>query len=376
MAPQPSIAIIGAGMGGLAAAATLRAIGAEVTVYEQASRFARVGAGIQLSPNAFRVVHGLGLGPRIQSIAFRPPSWMNREWDTGEKRFDFLLGDAAEARYGAPYYQLHRGDLHAALLSAVPGEAIRLGKRLDGIEPEGARVRLTFADGSAVLVDAVVGADGVHSRVREIMHGPEQPDFTGRVAYRTTYPAARLNGVPTDENTKWWGPDRHIVIYYVTPRKDEIYFVTSVPEPEWQRESWSAEGDVRVVREKFAGFHEQVQRVLAACPSVHKWALADRRPLSRWSDGPVVLIGDACHPLTPYMAQGAAMALEDAAVLARLVQATPDDLPRAFRRFQATREARTAQMQDISHRNAWMDTETEADWVYGYDAWSVPLAEA
>jgi 6-hydroxynicotinate 3-monooxygenase len=132
---------------------------------------------------------------------------------------------------------------------------------------------------------------------------------------------------------------------------------------------------VRVVREKFAGFHEQVRRVLAACPSVHKWALADRRPLPRWSDGPVVLLGDAAHPMTPYMAQGAAMALEDAAVLARCVAATPADLPHAFRRFQATRAARTAQMQDISHRNAWMDTETEADWVYGYDAWSVPLAE-
>jgi 6-hydroxynicotinate 3-monooxygenase len=372
---MPSIAIIGAGIGGLTAAALLQRRGHDVHVYEQAKKFARVGAGIQQSANAVKVLRELGLEPRLREIAFRPATWNNREWDTGAVKYELPLGDAFESRYGAPYMLLHRGDLHAALYTAVAPERIHLDMTLTGLADDADGVTLRFADGTARRVDAVIGADGVHSLVREWMHGAEAPRFTGRVAYRTTFPAALLNGVQIDDCTKWWGPDRHIVIYYITPRRDEVYFVTSLPETDWRNESWSAKGDLNELRAAFAGFHPQVQTVLQACPEVYKWALYERDPLPTWRKGRVVLLGDACHPMVPYMAQGAATAIEDGAVLARCLD-DADDLHEAFGRFEATRKERTSKIQLTSHKNQWMSTRTDPDWVYGYDAWSVPLAAA
>jgi len=203
--------------------------------------------------------------------------------------------------------------------------------------------------------------------------GPDKPRFSGRVAYRTTFPAALLNGFQTDECCKWWGPDRHIVIYYVTANRDEVYFVTSNPEPDWTSESWSATGDLGQLRETFVGFHEQVQRVVQACPKVHKWALVERDPLPRWTNGRVALLGDACHPMTPYMAQGAATSMEDGVVLSRCLAQFPDDIGGALERYTALRRPRTARIQLTSHMNTWMKGATNPDWVYGYDAWSVPL---
>jgi 6-hydroxynicotinate 3-monooxygenase len=232
---------------------------------------------------------------------------------------------------------------------------------------------LRFANGQTRQVDAVIGADGVHSLVREWMLGPDEPRFTGRVAYRTTFKAELLKGAQIDDCTKWWGPDRHIVIYYITPRRDELYFVTSLPEPEWRNESWSARGDLTQLRSAFAGFHPQVQSVLQACPEVYKWALYERDPLPRWHQGRAVLMGDACHPMVPYMAQGAATAIEDAAVLSRCLDDTTD-IQQAFQRFEATRKERTSKIQLTSHHNQWMSKRTDPDWVYGYDAWSTPLA--
>jgi len=374
MKKKPAIAIVGAGMGGLAAAATLRRFGCDVSVFEQATRFARVGAGIQVSPNAFRVLRGLGLEPHIRSFAFQPPSWRSRVWDTGEEKFDYPLGPAAEKRYGAPYLQLHRGDLHAALASLVPKEALRLNQRLTGIDQAADGVTLHFEDGSRARADGVIGADGTHSRIRELLLGPEKPAITGRVAYRTVFPVSLLNGYRIDDHTKWWGPDRHIVIYFVNNRKDEVYFVTSVPEPDWALESWSAQGDLGTLRKAYAGFHEQVQRVLAACPQVHKWAIVERQPLPRWTEGRVTLLGDACHPMVPYMAQGAAMAMEDAVVLARCLDGCDrDGVQEAFTRYEGVRKERTSRVQLTSHLNQWMGGNTNADWVYGYDAWTVPL---
>jgi salicylate hydroxylase/6-hydroxynicotinate 3-monooxygenase len=373
----PRIAIIGAGMGGLAAAATLRRGGIDVRVYEQAKSFARIGAGIQQSANALRVLREIGVEDRVRSVAFQPRSWVNREWDSGALKFELPLGAEFEARYGAPYLLLHRGDLHAALASALPAEVIEMNRRLTGVKQNAPGVTLEFADGSLAEADAVVGADGVHSVVRASLFGPDAPRFTGRVAYRTTFPATLLGSAKIDDCTKWWGPDRHIVIYYVTPRRDELYFVTSQPEPEWRNESWSAKGDLGQLRRAFEGFHPQVQSVLNACPDVHKWALYERDPLPAWCVGRVVLLGDACHPMLPYMAQGAANALEDAAVLARCVGgAGSDGIESAFARYEATRKERTSRIQLTSRRNEWMSTRTDPDWVYGYDAWSVPLAGA
>ncbi len=375
MAARPRIAIIGAGIGGLALAAALRGQDVDVRVYEQATRFARVGAGIQMSANAMRVLRALGLEARVRAGAFEPPRWANRVWDSGEMLFDLELGAAAEARYGAPYLLMHRADLHAALLSAVDEAVISLNRRLTGFSQDGDGVRLAFEDGRTETADLVIGADGAHSRVRELLLPAQEPYLSGRVAYRATFPAALMGDFGIDgASTKYWGPDRHIVIYPVTRAQDEIYFVTSVPEPEWTRESWSAEGDMDQLRAAFVGFHEPVQRVLAACPKVHKWALVERAPLPRWSVGKVGLLGDSCHPMTPYMAQGAASSMEDALVLARCIaRFGTADAPALFGRFQALRGERTARLQLTSHKNEFMRGPTDASWVYGYDAATVAL---
>ena len=375
MAKPLTVAIIGAGMGGLASAAALRRVGIDITVYEQAAQFTRLGAGIQIGCNAMKVLRGLGLESRLRGGSFYPRSWNNRDWRTGDVKFDMIFGETAEQKFGAPYLLAHRGDLHAALASAVPDPCIKLSHKLVGLDETGDGVRLTFADGTTAVSDAVVGADGVHSVVRDMLFGASPVQFTGRIAYRTTYPAALLGGDRIDDCTKWWGDDRHIVIYYVKPDRSEIYFVTSQPEPDFRIESWSAKGDVRKLRSAFKGFDRQVETVLAASPDVHKWAIVDRESLEHWSDRNVTLLGDACHPMTPYMAQGAAMAIEDAAVLSRCLEGSGrHDVPNAFRRFEASRKDRTARVQQTSRANTWLKERTDTDWVYAYDAWSVPLA--
>jgi salicylate hydroxylase/6-hydroxynicotinate 3-monooxygenase len=375
MAKPISVAIVGAGMGGLATAAALRRVGIDVMVYEQAAQFTRIGAGIQVGCNAMKVLRGLGLEARLRGQSFYPRSWNNRDWQTGAVKFDMIFGESAEAKFGAPYLLAHRGDLHAALASVVPDVSIKLGHKLVGLDETAAGVRLTFANGTSVVADAAVGADGVHSVVRDILFGVTPVNFTGRIAYRTTYPAALLGGEGIDDCTKWWGEDRHIVIYYVKPDRSEVYLVTSQPEPDFRIESWSAKGDIRELRASFRGFHPQVGHVLAACPDVHKWAIVDRDSLEHWANGNVTLLGDACHPMTPYMAQGAAMAIEDAAVLSRCLDGVErEGLGNAFRRFEATRRERTTRVQETSRANIWLRERTDTSWVYGYDAWTVPLA--
>jgi 2-polyprenyl-6-methoxyphenol hydroxylase-like FAD-dependent oxidoreductase len=377
MKAKLDIAIAGAGIGGLAIAALLARAGHQVNVYEQAPRFARVGAGIQMAPNAVKVLRGLGIEDRLRRIAFQSEVALSREWNSGEVTSELRLGAEVEAQYGAPYLFLHRADLHAAIEAIVPAGIVHLGRKLSGIESSGNGVTLAFADGSRVNADALIGADGVHSLVRESLLGAEKPRFTGRVAYRTTYAASRLGDARiTAARTKWWGPDRHMVVYYVTAARDELYFVTSVPESaEWMTpESWSAKGDLEALREAYAGFHPEVQAVLDACPEVYKWALLDRDPLPRWTEGRVVLLGDACHPMTPYMAQGAASALEDAAVLSRCLDGMDaGGLEHAFRLFEATRKPRASRIQTSSSNNTWLRGQTDPGWVYGYDAWTAPL---
>jgi 2-polyprenyl-6-methoxyphenol hydroxylase-like FAD-dependent oxidoreductase len=371
-----NIAIIGAGIGGLAAASLLHRAGHEIRVFEQAPRFARVGAGIQMAPNAMKVLRGLGIEERVRSIGFESALALSREWNTGEITSELKLGREVEERYGAPYLFLHRADLHAAIGSVVAPGIVHLSSKLTGLEQHPDAVELTFADGSTVRADCVIGADGVHSLVRETLLGPEQPRFTGRVAYRTTFAASRLRGPIAPARTKWWGPDRHMVVYYVTRALDELYFVTSVPESaEWMTpESWSAKGDLETLRKAYAGFHPEVQTVLEACPEVYKWALLERDPLPRWHDGRVVLLGDACHPMTPYMAQGAAAALEDAAVLTRCLDGvTRDGLQRAFALYEEMRKPRASAIQMGSSQNNWLRGATDPSWVYGYDARTAPL---
>ena len=369
-----SIAIVGAGMGGLAAASTLRQAGIDVHVYEQAQQFGRIGAGIQMLPNSSRVLRGIGVEQKLRGTAFEPYSHLNRIWDTGEVKRELPM---PESLYDAPFLCMHRADLHEALYAVLPPEIVHLNNKLVGLDQVRGQVMLSFADGTKAQADAVIGADGVHSLVREIVVGPDAPLHKGRIAYRAVFDSSLMNGEIEPSRTKWWGPDRHIVIYYTRKDRSQLYFVTSVPEPaEWMtKESWSAKGDVKELRAAYEGFHPEVRMVLDACPDCHKWAILEREPLPRWSDGRVALLGDACHPMTPYMAQGAATSIEDAAVLARCLKAMGnDDIEGAFRLYEANRKPRTSRIQAISSANTWMSGGNEdTSWLYGYDAWTVPL---
>ena len=371
----PAVAIIGAGIAGLTAAATLRKVGLRAQIYEQAEAFARVGAGIQMNPNAMKVLRGLGLEERIRRAGFAPQLGYNREWDSGEITYLHPMGAEIERRFGAPDISLHRAELHAALLSVNAPGIIHFNKKLAGLERAGGALRLAFADESEARADAVIGADGVHSTVLEILFGSGEPRFTGQVAYRAIYRSALL-GTEVDDRVKWWGPGRHIVSYKVDPRRDELYFLARTPEPEFRIESWSGHGDLTQLRAAFAGFHPNARIILDRCPEVRKWALVERDPLPRWCKDNVVLIGDACHPMLPYMAQGAGSSMEDAVILARCLDGCGvDGCGTAFRRFERNRKERTSRIQLGARKNAWMRTATDTDtaWLYDYDAWTVPL---
>ena len=368
----PSIAIIGAGIGGLTLAALMLEQGAPVQIFEQAGAFARVGTGIQMGPNAMKVLTRLGLHRDLAQVAYSPATLANREWDTGALTFELPVGSTAVERYGAPYYLLHRGDLHELLQRRVPAEVIRLGSRLVSLTERRDGVVLRFEDGSTARADIVVGADGVHSTVRDCLFEAAEPSFTGKVAYRAVFPVELVTGELPGPSTKWWGPDRHIVIYYVSAGR-ELYFTTAVPDAGWEVESYSARGDLGELRAAFTGFHSEVQAVLQACPAVHKWAIYDRSPLPTWHTDRVVLLGDACHPMTPYMAQGAATAMEDAVVLSRCLRAHGMEPGAAFPLYETCRKPRTSAIQAGSRANDWLREPTDPTWVYGYDAVHVPL---
>jgi salicylate hydroxylase/6-hydroxynicotinate 3-monooxygenase len=376
-AARPTIAIIGAGIAGLALGVALKKVGVGFTIYEQAPRFARVGAGIQLTPNAIKLMRGLGLEERLRSVGFAPAEGYNREWDTGNITFIHPMGAAIERKYGAPDLSMHRAELHAALASPIPKPSIRFDRKLIAFEFQSGGVSLRFSDGEIARADAVIGADGVHSRVREMLFGSETPRFTGQVAYRAVFSTRLLNGVNVDDRVKWWGLDRHIVSYMIDPNRNELYFIASTPEPDFKIESWSAPGDLKVLNEAYKDFHPHARILLQSCPSVWKWALIERDPMPHWTEDRAIVIGDAAHPMLPYMAQGAGSSMEDAVVLTRCLELVDfDDLPGAFRRCEQNRKERTARLQMGARENRWMRTAaaTDTDWVYGYDAWNVPLS--
>lgn len=372
---RTTIAIVGAGIGGATLAAALARHGVAFTLYEQAANFTRVGAGIQLTPNLINVLNGIGVGERLREFAFRPRYWRSRDAKTADITFEIELGAAFEARYGTSYLVAHRADLHRVMSEPVPLERVRFGKKLVALDRDGSATLLSFTDGSQVAADFVIGADGVHSVVRAHLLGAEKPRYTGNIAYRSVLPAALLGDFELDDNTKWWADDRHIVIYFLTRRRDEVYFVTGVPEPDWTIESWSTPGDLRELRAAFADFHATVRHVVGACPSVQKWALLERDPLHYWSKDSITLLGDACHAMLPYMGQGGAMAIEDAAVLARCLAETGSEGPSgAFRRYEATRKERADHVLHLSRVGTWLRDSTDPSWLYGYNAWTVALA--
>ena len=371
---KSKIAIVGAGIGGLAAALALRGVGCSVEVYEQAPAIAPVGAGIQLTPNASKAIRGFGIFNLVRQQSYAPEVGYNRDWDTARVTNLLPMGSDIEEAYGAPDLAMHRAVLHFALLERVPDGVVRLGKQLVGLDRVECGYRLCFADGSDTWVDAVIGADGIHSVVRETLFGLEDLCFNGRVAYRTTFPTRRLPDIEYEGRVKWWGPDRHVVSYLLTPSEDEIYYIAVTKELEFRMESWSAMGDVDDLLSAFEGFHPRVLGLLGAAKKVRKWALVDRDPMTNWGEERIVLLGDACHPMPPYIAQGAAAAMEDAIVMARCVgEFGSDGIAEAFRLYEALRRPRTARMQITARENTWMQFKTDADWVYGYDPWTTPL---
>ncbi|MDV6012010.1 FAD-dependent monooxygenase [Haloechinothrix sp. LS1_15] len=374
---NPKIGIVGGGIGGLAVAIALRVAGYPVEVYEQAERFARVGADVNLTPNAVRALDGLGVGEQLRETAARPSHRISRMWDTGNETSRLEMGEAAEQAYGSPQLTMHRADVLAALEAALPAGTIRFGKRLVELEPDNATgcPRLRFTDGTESEVDAVVGADGIHSAVRTALFGPEHPTFTGVVAYRAVIAAERVTMPNSGAFTKWWGPDAdtQLVTFPLNRGRDMFVFATT-PQADWHHESWTMPGSVMELREAYRDFHPEARAVLDACDEVLKSALYVRDPLPQWSSGPVTLLGDACHPMMPFMAQGAGMAIEDAVVLARaLREEGSGGIRAAFRRYEDARKGRTCRIQISSRSNTWLKKSTDAGWVYGYDAWTVPL---
>jgi len=365
------VAVIGAGLGGATLAALLQRAGFQVRVYEQARSFERIGAGIHVSANVMKVLRHLEADHRLSQIAIHPDTFTSRKWDSGEVLFELPLGPTGEQSYGAGYITAHRHDLHAAILDKVQPETIAFGRRLTDVQLDGAGAQLSFGDGSVAEADVVVGADGVNSKVREAVVGPSKSRFTGAVAHRALYPSALLGEMKVRNCTKWWGPESHILIYYIEQSRDEIYLVTSA-KGEWHSQgSWEFCPREEVAA-AFEGFHPEVRTVIETAPELTKWPILDIEPIERWSRGCLVLLGDACHAMLPYMASGAAMAIEDAAVLARcLIQS--DDHATAFELYQTTRMSRVGKVQRISAENSFLRTPIDPTWVFGYDAVTVPL---
>ena len=368
------IGIIGAGLGGATAAGLLQRAGFNVRVFEQAQAFDRIGAGIHVTANVMKVLAHLDADRSLREVGIHPDSFVSRKWDDGSILFDLPLGPEGEARYGAPYITVHRGDLHAAIASKLKPGTIAFGKRLHSVDRNSSPIRLSFAEGDDAEVDILIGADGVNSRVREVLLGPDKPRFTRHVAHRAIYSSKLLDDLDVRNCTKWWGPKSHILIYYITKSREEIYLVTSAPQGEWH-ESASFVPCSRVeVLAAFDGFHPEVREVISRAPELTKWPIFDREPMAKWSNGNITLLGDACHPMRPYMAQGAAMAIEDAAVLSRCFEAvSSEDAADVFALYEANRMPRTNRVQEVSLSNTFLREPTDPMWVFGYDAVTAPL---
>jgi salicylate hydroxylase len=389
-----AIGIVGGGIGGLSAALSLLRRGFDVHVYEQAQQLSEVGAGVQVSPNASRVLHGLGLAEQLASAGVKPLAWHQRRWDDGRTLLRTPLAEPLEARFGFPHYQMHRADLLAALADAVPADRVHLGHRLTGFIDHGDRVQARFGNGATVDVEVLIGADGIHSLVRSTLFGPAHPRFTGCIAYRGLVPAHRLRDLGIEVTAQiWMGPGQHFVHYFVSGGR-LVNFVAVVEQDTWTRESWTDRGEIADALAAFEGWHPQLRAILGAVDETFVWALFDRAPLERWSAGRVTLLGDACHAMLPFMAQGAAQAIEDGATLAACL-AHPDlDPIAALRRYQASRIPRATRIQAMStankrrfhlpdgpaqrERDAQMSagsTDFSFDavaWIYEHDATTVP----
>jgi salicylate hydroxylase len=350
-AHRASIAIIGGGIGGLTAAASLLQAGLDVDVFEKASALGEVGAGINIGPNASRILHRLGIAEVLGRTGVKPGTFDQRRWDDGRLLLRSPLGESVEAAFGVPYYTLHRADLHRTLADGVPEDRLHLAHRFTRLVDHGHCVEAHFENGASISADVLIGADGIRSDVREALFGPEKPRFTGCVAYRGLVPAYRLSHLNLELRTQiWMGPSRHFVHYFVSGGT-LVNFVAITEEASWLRESWVDLGNVADVHAAFSGWHPQVLSILGSAHETYKWALFDRAPLPRWSVNRVTLLGDSCHPMLPFMGQGAAQAIEDAATLKGCLLKFPGDVPSALSLYEQLRLPRTSRLQGMSEAN-------------------------
>lgn len=338
------ILIAGGGIGGMAAALALLRRGFDVDIFEQAPELREVGAGVQISPNGNRALHSLGVLDTLKDLSSNAQSKVVRLWNTGTTWQAFDFGMEAVKRFGFPYLTVYRPDLLQVLADGVRKEkldAIHLGHRCVGFSQDGNQVELRFDGATPVSGDVLIGADGVHSRVRAELFGDHPATFFGMVAWRGTIPMERLpERMNRSVATAWLGPKGHIVHYPLRGGK-LMNFVATVERDDWQTESWSTEGTSEECAQDFKGWHDDVQIMIGAAPTLFKWALMGRPPLEKWTDRNVTLLGDACHPTLPLLAQGAVMAIEDAVVLGRCVEKFSDDPQEAFRRYENARSGVT-----------------------------------
>ena len=366
------IAVVGAGLGGMTVAGFLQRAGFAVTIYEQAPAFSRIGAGIILSANAMKVLRRLGLEQMVVDIGIKADCYISRAWDTGETMYKIEFDAESEARFGGPYANIHRGDLHAVLEKGVVPGSIAFNHRLAALDEQRDAIRLAFDNGVTVEADIVVGADGVNSKVREYLLGLEPPRYIGMAAQRAIFPTQALRGFKIPDCTKWWGLDRHILVYFMTSRRDEVYVIGVAPRATWDSDAASLPSSRQELFKNFGDFHADLLRVIEVTTDVTVWPIFDRERNDRWSGGRIVLLGDACHPMRPFMAAGGAMAIEDAAILSRCL-AQFDEADEAYRWYEATRIDRVGAAQRISIENSWMRGATDTDWFYCYDPCTAPL---